>query len=203
MTGTRGNWPPAPCAGPVDDVHARLDRAREAIIGHWHDGEVRLERLQSDVPPHHRATGHVRHDPTIRHGGGGRRTRGEANRLEHLARFIDPSPPICRRTGSCSILGPGTVRDRLGHRIHETERHSAAPARSTIQTAGRLTEPQLVARLRHLAGAETSAVDAWRAPLDGTPSRRVAGLAARRMSRVSIHHRRSRSTTKPDRGGTA
>jgi hypothetical protein len=156
--------------------------AREAVIGHWHDGEVRLERLHSDVPSRHRATGHVRHDPAVRHGGGGAQDAGEANRLEHLARFIDLVANHVPRDGELLILGPGTVRDRLGHRIRETERHTSGAREVAIQTAGRLTEPQLVARLRHLAGADqrrrTLGAHRW----TETPSRHAPGLS-RRTSR--------------------
>jgi hypothetical protein len=156
--------------------------AREAVIVRWHGGEVQVERLHSDVPAHHRATGHVRHDPNVRHGGGGAQDAGEANRLEHLARFIDLVATHLPPDGELLILGPGPVRDRLGHRIHETERHIAGGREITVQTAGRLTEPQLVARLRHLAGVEprrrTIGAHRW----TETPSRRAPG-PARRMSR--------------------
>ncbi len=158
--------------------------AREAVIGHWHAGEVRLERLRSDVPSHHRSTGHVRHDPTVRHGGGAAQDAGEANRLEHLARFIDLVATHVPADGELLILGPGTVRDRLGNRMRETERHTAGARQITVQTAGRLTEPQLVARLRNLAGVEprrrTLGAHRW----TETPSRRASGPArytSRRM----------------------
>lgn len=128
--------------------------AREAVIGRWHAGEVRLERLRSDVPSRHRSTGHVRHDPTVRHGGGAAQDAGEANRLEHLARFIDLVATRVPADGELLILGPGTVQDRLGHRMHETERHTAGAREITIQRAGRVTEPQFAARLRHFAGAD-------------------------------------------------
>jgi hypothetical protein len=38
--------------------------SREAIIVRWLDGTARLERLESEVPAHHRATGHVRQHAT-------------------------------------------------------------------------------------------------------------------------------------------
>jgi hypothetical protein len=149
-----GQLPPRAAADAVADCTLVWIDAREAVIGHWHAGEVRLERLRSDVPSHHRATGHVRHDPTVRHGGGAAQDAGEANRLEHLARFIDLVATHLPPHGELLILGPGTVRDRLGHRIRETERPTAGTREVTVQTAGRLTEPQLAARLRHLAGAD-------------------------------------------------
>lgn len=159
--------------------------AREAVIGHWHAGEVRLERLRSDVPSRHRSTGHVRYDPTVRHGGGGAQDAGEANRLEHLARFIDLVATRVPADGELLILGPGTVRDRLAHRMHETDRQLAGAREITVQAAGRLTEPQLAARLRHLAGADqrrrTLGAHRW----TEAPSRRASVPSGRASRRVS------------------
>lgn len=169
---------------PVHDCTLVWIDAREAIVGHWHDGASRLERLQSDVPAHHRATGHVRHDPTIRHGGGGAQDGGEANRLEHLARFIDAVATHIPPEGDLLILGPGTVRDRLGHRIREMERAAAAARQITVETAGRLTEPQLAARLRRLAGAETRRRAIGTHRWTRTPSGRVVGLRGPRPPRI-------------------
>ena len=113
-----------------------------------------MEHLASDVPPRHRAMGHTRRDPAIRHGGGAAQDAAEANRLEHLARFIDVVATHVPPDGDVLILGPATVRDRLGHRLRETERHGGEGREIEVETAGRLTEPQLVARLRHFAGAD-------------------------------------------------
>jgi hypothetical protein len=56
--------------------------AREAVVVRWVAGTSVVERIESDVPAHHRATGHVRHDPNVRHGGGGvSQTAGEPHRL--------------------------------------------------------------------------------------------------------------------------
>lgn len=159
--------------------------AREAVIGRWHAGEVRLERLRSDVPSHHRSTGHVRHDPAVRHGGGAAQDAGEASRLEHLARFIDLVATHVPADGELLILGPGTVRDRLEHRMRETERRTAGARRITVQTAGRLTEPQLVARLRNLAGVEPRRQPHGAHRRMVTPSRHASGPArctSRRMA---------------------
>lgn len=183
MTGTR-ELAAHGVRGPVEDCTLVWIDAREAIVGHWHGGALRLERLQSDVPAHHRATGHVRHDPTIRHGGGGSQDGGEANRLEHLARFIDAVATHIPPEGELLILGPGTVRDRLGHRIREMERPTAAARPIAVETAGRLTEPQLAARLRRLAGAETRRRAIGTHRWTRTPSGRVVGLRGPRPPRI-------------------
>ncbi len=180
-----GELSPRAAADRVADCTLVWIDAREAVIGHWHAGEVRLERLRSDVPSHHRSTGHVRHDPAVRHGGGAAQDAGEANRLEHLARFIDLVATHVPPDGELLILGPGTVRDRLGHRMRETERHGAGAREITVQTAGRLTEPQLTARLRNLAGVQprrrTIGAHSW----TETPSRRASGPAGRTSRRTT------------------
>lgn len=183
MTAT-GSVHSGPAADTVADCTLVWIDAREAVIARWHAGEVRLDRLRSDVPSHHRGVGHVRHDPGVRHGGGMAQDAGEANRLEHLARFIDAVATHIPSEGELLIVGPGTVRDRLGHRIRETDRHTAGTREVTVQTAGRLTEPQLTARLRQLAGAEqrrrTLGAHRW----TEKPSGRASGTARRTSRRV-------------------
>jgi hypothetical protein len=184
MTATRELAPLGSADRSADCTLVWMD-AREAVIVRWHAGEVQVERLLSDVPAHHRATGHVRHDPAVRHGGGGAQDAGEANRLEHLARFIDLVATHLPSDGELLILGPGTVRDRLGHRVRETERRIAGARTITIQTAGRLTEPQLIARLRQLAGVDqrrqTLGAHRW----TETPSRRSPAPARRTSRRIA------------------
>ncbi len=128
--------------------------AREAVVVRWHAGEVKLERLRSDVPSHHKATGHVRYDPTVRHGGGAPKDTGEANRLEHLTRFVDRVATHVPPDDSVAILGPGTVRDRLEHRVRESDQHASRARGVTCEPAARLTDRQLVARVRRVAGEE-------------------------------------------------
>jgi hypothetical protein len=184
MTAT-GHLPSRAAPDQAPDCTLVWIDAREAVIGHWQAGEVRLERLRSDVPSRHRSTGHVRHDPAFRHGGGGAQDAGEANRLEHLARFIDLVATRVPSTGELLILGPGTVRDRLGHRMHETDRQAAGIRGITVEAAGRLTEPQLAARLRHFAGADerrrTLGAHRW----TEAPSRRASEPGRRTSRRIA------------------
>jgi len=149
--------------------------AREAVIARWHAGEVRSERLRSDVPSHHRATGHVRYDPAVQHGGGAPLDAGEQHRLEHLARFVDLVATHVPPDDELVILGPGTVRDRLEHRIREADRHASTSRVLTCHAAARLTDRQLAARLRHVAGADAPrrSSGAYRGP--EAPSRRPSG----------------------------
>jgi hypothetical protein len=128
--------------------------AREAVIVRWADDRSRVERIQSDVPAHHRATGHVRHDPAVRHGGGGRpQTAGEPHRLEHLKRFVEDVADRTAPEDDLLILGPGVVRERLARRIRELDDDRERSRSVTCQPAMPATDRQLIARLRQFAGA--------------------------------------------------
>jgi hypothetical protein len=127
--------------------------AREARIVRWVDDAATIERVESDVPSHRRSSGHVRHDPSIRPGGGGgtAATSGEPRRLEHLARFLET---VAERLpeGDLELVGPGTVHERLATVVRDADplgiRHvrvAASPPR---------TDRQLIAELRRLAGHE-------------------------------------------------
>jgi hypothetical protein len=59
----------------------------EAVIHRWHAGRVQRTHVESHVPIHRRSTGHIRHDPTIRHGGGGAQAAGELYTIEPPPRF--------------------------------------------------------------------------------------------------------------------
>ena len=153
MTAVRDDVTPVGTDAARDCTLVWID-TREAVVAHWQAGEVRLERLQSDVPAHHRATGHVRYDPSIRHGGVAPKESGEAKRLEHLARFVAQVASRIPPSDDLVILGPGSVRDRLEHHVLDADRHASRARIVTCHAAARLTDRQLIARLRHVAGAD-------------------------------------------------
>jgi hypothetical protein len=127
--------------------------AREAIIVGWRDNGTFIERFESEVPVHHSATGHVRHDPMIRHGGTGReQTAGDPHRLEHLARFLDQVAGKLPERGGIAILGSGDVHERLARLLHEADERHGRVRLVTATASRRLTRPQLAARLRELRG---------------------------------------------------
>jgi hypothetical protein len=129
--------------------------AREAKIVRLRRERADVVRLTSDVPAHHRATGRVRHDPSVRHGGGGRpQTAGEPRRLEHLDRFVADVTDRLAHDGDVLVLGPGTVRERLVRRLRAGDEHHGRQRTISCETAPRLTDRQLVARLRHAMGVE-------------------------------------------------
>ena len=174
MTATREDVQPVKDDATQDCTLVWID-AREAVIARWQGGEARLERLHSDVPSHHRSTGHVHYDPTVRHGGVAPKDAGERRRLEHLTRFVELVATQLPPADDVAILGPGTVRDRLAHRIRETDRHASRTRGVTCEAAPRLTDRQIVARLRRAAGADRRrwTAGAYRGP--EAPARRPSG----------------------------
>ena len=126
--------------------------AREAKVVRWHDGVSAVESMESDVPAHHRSTGHVRHDPAVRHGGGEAQAAAEAQRLEHLARFVERVADRLPTEDDLLILGPGTVRDRLEHRVRDRDRHAARSRSIVCEPSERATDRQLVRRVRLVSG---------------------------------------------------
>ncbi len=131
--------------------------AEQARIVRWRDDEARLERVRSDVPGRRRSTGHVRHDPRIRHGGGGTpQSAGEPRRLERLARFVERVADRIDAGEDVLLLGPGTVPRRLERVLHAAVAATAEARQDgrtvTVEAAGPLTDPQLVARVRSFVG---------------------------------------------------
>jgi hypothetical protein len=149
--------------------------AREAVIVRTQGDRARLERVESEVPAHHRATGHVRHDPAVRHGGGGSpQTAGEPHRLEHLKRFVAEIANRLPPGDDLLILGPGTVRERLTRQLSERDGRHGAIRDIACEASPPLTDRQLIARLRRFAGVEprryTVGAYRWSQPAAHRPS---------------------------------
>ena len=151
MTTTTGGTRSAP-ASPRALTLVWID-AREAIVVRRPAGAAVFAVIRSDVPAHHRATGHVRHEPGIRHGGGGRpQTAGEPHRLEHLARYVDAVAGRLPRDDDVLVLGPGTVREHLVRRLAEDDARRHAGRSVGTEASARLSHRQLAARLAELSG---------------------------------------------------
>ena len=129
--------------------------AREAIVVSWLADRAQVETLLSDVPDHRKSTGHVRHDSTVRHGGGGApQTAGEPRREEHLNQFIEQVAAHLPADDDLLILGPGTTRERLERHVLAMDRHRLHRRIVTTEASAPRTNRQLIARIRHLAGAD-------------------------------------------------
>lgn len=158
--------------------------SREAFLARWVDGEAAVEHVESEVPIHHRSTGHVRHDPMVRHGGGGRdQTAGEPHRQEHIERFVKQIADRLEVAGPVIVIGAGTVREHLDRELRERDVRMSRVRDVATEPARPLTERQLVARLRHLVHAD--------------PPRRTVG--AYRWSVPMAQQRSGKPTGRPQR----
>jgi hypothetical protein len=129
--------------------------SRDAILARWDGTDTRIIRLRSDVPVHRRSSVHVTHHPAVPHGGGvAPQTNGEGRRLEHLAHFLRAVADQVDPYDAVDVMGPGTVHMRLAALLREDDatQHRERPLTST--PAPPLTERQILARLRNLAGRQ-------------------------------------------------
>lgn len=153
MIGRTATRPPAVSDPSHAAVLVWID-AREAVIVRWTGAGSSVDRVASTVPAHHRSTGHVRHEPLTRHGGGGApQTAGEPHRLEHLGRFVDDVADHLAGDEDVVVVGPGTVHERLEAHLREIDSQNRRSRAITAERTGRLSERQLVARLRAHVGA--------------------------------------------------
>jgi hypothetical protein len=126
--------------------------AEEAYILRWRSGPE-VTRLASEVPPRRRAVTGERRDPTVRAGGGGTADdQVERHRRTHLERFVRDVAALVPPDDRALILGPGPVKERLASTLAAAARRRGRERSVTVEPAGRMTEPQLVARLRELEG---------------------------------------------------
>jgi hypothetical protein len=151
-------------AGPRRRVRAPslilvwVDSRGATIVRGGTSGPV-LEHVESDVPAHRRATGNVRVDPAIRHGGGGDVTNQvERHRLEHRRAFLADVASRIAPGDDVVVLGPGPVRSHLASLLSEEPRRVAAGAAVVEAPAGRRSARQLVARYLELAGSPPARV---------------------------------------------
>jgi hypothetical protein len=130
---------------------------REARIVHWDGDEGSIERIESEVPVHRKATGLVRRQPRydagLMSGGYGHpHTADDSHRLEHLARFLDQVSARIPPDAPLHVIGPGQVHERLARTVMDADAHHHHRRTVTMEAARRLTDRQLVARARALAG---------------------------------------------------
>ena len=146
--------------------------AREAAIVRWREAAGLVARVESDVPPHHRDSIHPRHDDS--HSSDAREPLegGEGRRLEHLAAFIRLVASRLPTDDDLMILGPGTVREELAHEVRGDDRLHHRSRQVSAAAADRMTDRQLIARVRSIAGDPPPRQTPQRAP--SAPGSRVA-----------------------------
>ncbi len=152
--------------------------SRDAVIVRLRDGRTRLEHVESEVPAHHRATGHVRHEPAIRHGGGGSpQTAGEPHRLEHLKQFVTEVAGRLAPDDELLVIGPGTVHERLARHVAESDEHRGHARAIACEASPPLSDRQFIARFRRFTGVEprrrTVGAYRWTVPPEHLPSGRA------------------------------
>ena len=128
--------------------------SHEAIVVRWEDDQARIERVQSDVPDHHAATGHVHHDPAIRHTGGQAQDVEESRRNEYMARFIKDVAHRVPGDVDLTVLGPGEAHEHLVKAVRASDVEHRHARKVAGRRSSRKTDRQLVAMLRELEGEE-------------------------------------------------
>jgi len=160
--------------GSVALVAISAGRAR---IVTWRDQEVRQLEIHSGVPRRHRSIGHVRRDPTVRHGGTGRsEIEMTRRRGEYLHRYLDKVAEAIAPFDRVVVTGGGPLPGELAGRLADREQGRPLPRTIELDHAGHRTDRQLVARLRQLAGHPPLRRQATPRPQTGA-GRRTAGRA--------------------------
>jgi hypothetical protein len=125
--------------------------SEEAIIVRW-DDRAMVERIRSDVPGRHRSAGHVRVDPAVGHARGAPAEAAERARRARLATFVHQVAERLPADGDVMVVGPGIVRERLERDLRADDRRLGRRRHVHAAAAERLSEQELVARVRELAG---------------------------------------------------
>jgi len=113
-----------------------------------------VRRVRSQVPPHHRATGRVHHDPRVRSGGGADPDDLVERRREHLiGAYLREVAGLVPPADRVVIVGPGPVHARLASELRLADARHRRDRPVEDAAAGPLTERQLRARWRELNGS--------------------------------------------------
>ena len=126
--------------------------ARRAVIATWQAGAPHVDTVAAEIPPRERSVGHVRQDPAIRHGGGQRQDKLDHRRHEQEREFLEAVTARIPATGRVDVIGSGEMRLHLARRLREAHGAAALLRVVTTEAAKPMTEAQIVARLRELAG---------------------------------------------------
>jgi hypothetical protein len=126
--------------------------ARRAVIATWRAGAPHIDTVAADIPPRDRSVGHVRQDPAIRHGGGQRQDKLDHRRADREREFLEAVTARIPATGRVDVIGSGEMHVHLARRLREAPGATASPREVTTEPAKPMTDAQVVARLRELAG---------------------------------------------------
>jgi hypothetical protein len=124
--------------------------SEEAIIVRWAD-RATVERVRSELSTHRRPSGHGSVAPAGRHGDSAADAQERARR-EELRLFVEEVATRVPTTDDVTVVGPGIVRGRLERVLRADDRHHSRHRLVHSAAAERLTEQELVAHVRALAG---------------------------------------------------
>ncbi len=141
----------APGSGVGSPVTLVWIDARQAVIAHWVRDTVEIERIPGDLPPRDRSVGRMRHNPLIRQGGGQPQTRLDHRRQEAEHAYLDAVLSRVPTGGAVEVIGPGPIRHHLVRRLRDRP-HAGTAGEVRTRPADQMTEAQIAARLRELAG---------------------------------------------------
>ena len=137
-----------------------------ASIVRWPES-TEVERLESEVPPHRRSTGHVRHEPTAGHGGIAPQDAGERHRNEHLRRFISTvAESVEKDDGIRYAISVLQLSAGMEDHLRLAVRHAGSGGAPAV--------PVSVARLRRVAA------------VNHPPANRGRGAQRRRLLKIKL-----------------
>jgi hypothetical protein len=124
--------------------------SEEAIIVRWAD-RATVERVRSEVPGRHRTNESGPVGTPGRHGEGGADALERARR-EELGRFVEQVAAWVPPGDDVTVVGPGILRGRLERVLRAEDRRHGRQRLVHSAAAERLSEEELVAHVRALAG---------------------------------------------------
>jgi len=128
----------------IDAEGARILRWRERVVE---------SRVESEIPIHERSTYHVRHDPMVRRGGGGRGgDDAERHRIEHVRRFVDDVESALADDDTIDVLGTGELGERLASQLQDHDSTHRRERPISVDHCMPLTSRQIAARLKERIG---------------------------------------------------
>jgi hypothetical protein len=118
--------------------------ARSAMVLRWSPELTVRHRIDSTVPGRHRSTGR---QPTER------RPAGEGHRDEHMRTFFAEVAQALPVDDDLLLVGDGEVVEHFAGQVRADDDSHGRKRRIEVEKGGRLTERELLARIRAFAGS--------------------------------------------------
>jgi hypothetical protein len=128
-----------------------LDHSKASIVRFTPDGESGIETIESGIEGVHKTTGGARARTPYLHGAVSKSSE-EEKRHHQLARFYDRVIDRIKESPRILILGPGLAKQELSKRIEALP--GQTKPKLDVRAAEKMTERQLVARVRKELGVE-------------------------------------------------